>query len=100
MFRDTVSTDEVAKKLANFSSDKIEHLSEDEKAELVDDIMETIGSSTGMWKKKLNQGKDIVSVMRNGQPEYYEIHDDGLMESLLSLTPQQMNIWLQICLQR
>lgn len=96
MFRDTVSTDEVAKKLANFSSDKIEHLSEDEKAELVDDIMETIGSSTGMWKKKLNQGKNIVSVMRNGQPEYYEIHDDGLMEALLSLTPQQMNIWLQL----
>lgn len=96
MFRDTVTTDEVAKKLANFSSDKIEHLSEDEKAELVDDIMETIGSSTGMWKKKLNQGKNIVSVMRNGQPEYYEIHDDGLMESLLSLTPQQMNIWLQL----
>lgn len=96
MFRDTVTTDEVAKKLANFSSDKIEHLSEDEKAELVDDIMETIGSSTGMWKKKLNQGKDIVSVMRNGQPEYYELHDDGLMESLLSLTPQQMNIWLQL----
>lgn len=96
MFRDTVTTDEVAKKLANFNSDKIKHLSEDEKAELVDDIMETIGSSTGMWKKKLNQGKDIVSVMRNGQPEYYEIHDDGLMESLLSLTPQQMNIWLQL----
>ena len=96
MFRDTVTTDEVAKKLANFSSDKIEHLSEVEKAELVDDIMETIGSSTGMWKKKLNQGKNIVSVMRNGQPEYYEIHDDGLMESLLSLTPQQMNIWLQL----
>ena len=96
MFRDTVSTDEVAKKLANFSSDKIEHLSEDEKAELVDDIMETIGSSTGMWKKKLNQGKNIVSVMRSGQPEYYEIHDDGLMEALLSLTPQQMNIWLQL----
>lgn len=96
MFHDTVSTDEVAKKLANFNSDKIEHLSEDEKAELVDDIMETIGSSTGMWKKKLNQGKDIVSVMRNGKPEYYEIHDDGLMESLLSLTPQQMNIWIQL----
>lgn len=96
MFRDTVSTDEVAKKLANFSSDKIEHLSEDEKAELVDDIMETIGSSTGMWKNKLNQGKDIVSVMRNGKPEYYEIHDDGLMESLLSLTPRQMNIWIQL----
>ena len=96
MFHDTVSTDEVAKKLANFNSDKIEHLSEDEKAELVDDIMETIGSSTGMWKKKLNQGKDIVSVMRNGKPEYYEIHDDGLMESLLSLTPRQMNIWLQL----
>ena len=96
MFRDTVSTDEVAKKLANFNSDKIEHLSEDEKAELVDDIMETIGSSTGMWKKKLNQGNDIVSVMRNGKPEYYEIHDDGLMESLLSLTPRQMNIWIQL----
>ena len=96
MFHDTVSTDEVAKKLANFNSDKIEHLSEDEKAELVDDIMEAIGSSTGMWKKKLNQGKDIVSVMRNGKPEYYEIHDDGLMESLLSLTPRQMNIWLQL----
>lgn len=96
MFRDTVTTDEVAKKLANFNSDKIKHLSEDEKAELVDDIMATIGSSTGMWKKKLNQGKNIVSVMRNGQPEYYELHDDGLMEALLSLTPQQMNIRLQL----
>lgn len=95
-FRDTVNTDEIAKKIAQFDSDKIKNLSSDDRAELIEDIMKTIGSSTGMWKKSQYQGKNVVSVMRNGQPEYYEIHDDGLMDALTSLTPKQMGIGMRI----
>lgn len=95
-FRDTVNTDEIAKKIAQFDSDKIKNLSADDRAELIEDIMKTIGSSTGMWKKSQYQGKNVVSVMRNGQPEYYEIHDDGLMDALTSLTPKQMGIGMRI----
>lgn len=95
-FRDIVNTDEIAKKIAQFDSDKIKNLSADDRAELIEDIMKTIGSSTGMWKKSQYQGKNVVSVMRNGQPEYYEIHDDGLMDALTSLTPKQMGIGMRI----
>lgn len=95
-FRDIVNTDEIAKKIAQFDSDKIKNLSADDRAELIEDIMKTIGSSTGMWKKSQYQGKNVVSVMRNGQPEYYEIHDDGLMDALTSLTPKQIGIGMRI----
>ena len=34
------------------------------------------------------QGKDIIHVLRNGKPEYYQIHDDLLLRSLASINDQ------------
>ena len=95
-YYDMVRTDEIASKIAGFDSDKLSALSSEDKAELVDEIMKTIGNSTGMWKKRQYQGKNVVSVMRNGNPVYYEIHDDGLMEAFKALTPSQTSIVMRI----
>lgn len=69
-----------------------ENLSEEQLGELYEDIMSYVGQYTGTWKRKQNQGDTVVSVMRNGLPHYYEIHDDGLMESLEALTPKQRSV--------
>ena len=69
-----------------------ENLSEEQLGELYEDIMSYVGQYTGTWKRKQNQGDTVVSVMRNGLPQYYEIHDDGLMESLEALTPKQRSV--------
>lgn len=69
-----------------------ENLSDEQLGELYEDIMSYVGQYTGTWKRKQNQGDTVVSVMRNGLPQYYEIHDDGLMESLEALTPKQRNV--------
>lgn len=69
-----------------------ENLNEEQLGELYEDIMSYVGQYTGTWKRKQNQGDTVVSVMRNGSPHYYEIHDDGLMESLEALTPKQRSV--------
>lgn len=69
-----------------------ENLNEEQLGELYEDIMSYVGQYTGTWKRKQNQGDTVVSVMRNGLPQYYEIHDDGLMESLEALTPKQRSV--------
>ena len=69
-----------------------ENLSDEQLGELYEDIMSYVGQYTGTWKRKQNQGDTVVSVMRNGLPQYYEIHDDGLMESLEALTPKQRSV--------
>lgn len=34
------------------------------------------------------QGKDVIHVLRNGKPEYFQIHDDLLLRSLASINDQ------------
>lgn len=69
-----------------------ENLNEEQLGELYEDIMSYVGQYTGTWKRKQNQGDTVVSVMRNGLPHYYEIHDEVLMESLEALTPKQRSV--------
>ena len=38
-----------------------------------------------------NAKKGIVTVYRNGKPQYYQIHDKGLLESLSELSPEQLS---------
>lgn len=95
-FFDTVSTQEIKENLAAFDSESLSKLSENEKTLLFDDLINAIGNRVGMWKMKGRQGEDIVSVMRNGKPTYYEIHDDGLMQALTTLSPRQMGKVTQV----
>lgn len=38
-----------------------------------------------------NEKKGIVTVYRDGKPQYYQIHDKGLLESLSELSPEQLS---------
>ncbi len=42
------------------------------------------------------QGKHIVTVMNNGEAQYYQIHDDMLYTALTEMNPQQLSGILQI----
>lgn len=96
-FYDVVDTADVKARVSMFDSDKLAVLSPDERNELFDELMQTIGATTGVWKKANNQGENVVSVMRKGKAVYYEIHDDGLMNALVSLrySPSQTNIFMK-----
>lgn len=92
---DVVPTDDIANRIKTFLSEDDVYTGDMDDAkvgELYDDIMSYIGEYTGMWKRKQNQGDTVFSVMRNGVPHYYEVHDEGLIESLEALTPRQRNI--------
>ena len=42
------------------------------------------------------QGKHIVTVMNNGEAQYYQIHDDMLYTALTEMNPQQLSGILQL----
>lgn len=92
---DMVPTTDVSDKIKAFlTNDDLytENLSDEQLGELYEDIMSYVGQYTGMWKRKQNQGDTVVSVMRNGSPHYYEIHDEVLLEDLEALAPKQRNV--------
>lgn len=91
---DTVTTDEIGERLAKFDSDKLDSLDANEKTELFEELMSFIGDTTGMWKAATRQGENVISVLRNGKREYYEIHDEDLMKAMLTMTPQQYDVIL------
>lgn len=92
---DMIPTTDVSDKIKAFlTNDDLytENLSDEQLGELYEDIMSYVGQYTGTWKRKQNQGDTVVSVMRNGSPHYYEIHDEVLLKSLESLAPKQRNV--------
>ena len=92
---DMVPTTDVSDKIKAFlTNDDLytENLSDEQLGELYEDIMSYVGQYTGTWKHKQNQGDTVVSVMRNGSPHYYEIHDEVLLEDLEALAPKQRNV--------
>ena len=91
---DTVTTDEIGERLEKFDSDKLDSLDANEKTELFEELMSFIGDTTGMWKAATRQGENVISVLRNGKREYYEIHDEDLMKAMLTMTPQQYDVIL------
>ena len=91
-FLDRVSTNDVAEKILSFSSDKLNSMSESEIEDLLSEMIDFVGDYTTQWKAAMYQGKNVVSVMRNGKREYYEIHDVDILKCLNNLNSSQMNI--------
>ena len=91
---DFISTDELGKKLDFFAknTDRLDAMNETEKAELVDSMMEFIGDTLSQWKPAAKQGKKVVSVMRNGKRQYYEVHDEGLYKALTNMDAPQWDL--------
>ena len=92
---DMIPTTDVSDKIKAFlTNDDLytENLSDEQLGELYEDIMSYVGQYTGTWKRKQNQGDTVVSVMRNGSPHYYEIHDEVLLKALEALDPKQRNV--------
>lgn len=92
---DMIPTTDVSDKIKAFlTNDDLYtgNLSDEQLGELYEDIMSYVGQYTGTWKRKQNQGDTVVSVMRNGSPHYYEIHDEVLLQDLEALAPKQRNV--------
>lgn len=90
-FLDRVSTNDIVEKLMGFSSEKLDSLSEQEAGELITEIIDFVGDYASQWKPAAYQGKNVVSVMRDGKRSYYEVHDADLLKCLTNLNNQQMN---------
>lgn len=91
---DVVSTDEIGYRLSQFDSDKFADMTAEQKAELFEEVMGFIGNTTGMWKAKTKQDENVISVLRNGQRVYYEVHDQDLMDAMLTMTPKEYGVIL------
>lgn len=91
---DVVSTDEIGYRLSQFDSDKFADMTAEQKAELFEEVMGFVGSTTGMWKAKTKQDENVISVLRDGQRMYYEIHDKNLMDAMLTMTPVEYGVIL------
>lgn len=94
-FFDRVSTQEIPDKIMKFlQSGGNGTMTDDDMVEFTEELMKYIGGSVGMWKIKNKQNDKIVSVMRNGVPEYYEMHDPGLMKALENMNPHKSNAFI------
>lgn len=96
-FFDMVSTQEIPDKIMKFlQSGGNGAMTDDDMVEFTEELMKYIGGSVGMWKIKNKQNDKIVSVMRNGVPEYYEMHDPGLLKALENMNPHKSNAFISI----
>ena len=94
-FFDRVSTQEIPDKIMKFlQSGGNGAMTDDDMVEFTEELMKYIGGSVGMWKIKNKQNDKIVSVMRNGVPEYYEMHDPGLLKALENMNPHKSNAFI------
>lgn len=94
-FFDRVSTQEIPDKIMKFlQSGGNGAMTDDDMIEFTEELMKYIGGSVGMWKIKNKQNDKIVSVMRNGVPEYYEMHDPGLVKALENMNPHKSNAFI------
>ena len=94
-FFDMVSTQEIPDKIMKFlQSGGNGAMTDDDMVEFTEELMKYIGGSVGMWKIKNKQNDKIVSVMRNGVPEYYEMHDPGLVKALENMNPHKSNAFI------
>lgn len=96
-FFDRVSTQEIPDKIMKFlQSGGNGAMTDDDMVEFTEELMKYIGGSVGMWKIKNKQNDKIVSVMRNGVPEYYEMHDPGLLKALENMNPHKSNAFISL----
>lgn len=58
------------------------------------DIIDNIDDILYQYGRGKARG-DVVTVMKNGKPEYWKINDKMLLESVTSMTPAQAPAWLE-----
>ena len=58
---------------------------------LYNELDNAIGDLITDFQISNNQGLDIVSVYRNGERTYYQVHDKNLLKALLGLNKTQLN---------
>ncbi len=57
----------------------------------ISEAMDTIfGDSITEFTPIANAEKKIITVLRNGKPTYYQIHDDALYRAIAEMSPQQL----------
>lgn len=92
MYKDVIGLFPAYEKLQNFDFKSLEGLSDAEKQNVLDEVQEAMGNVAESWKPRQYQGKNVVAVMRNGKPEFYEIHDKAILDALTNLSTPEMNV--------
>lgn len=80
-----VHTDQAKSKILN-ALDGMEGMNDD----IAKAIDTALGDHIAEFTPVTNQDKGIVTVLRNGKKEYYQVHDRNLLESLASLSPEKL----------
>lgn len=91
MYKDVMGLFPAYEKLLNFDFKSLEKLSDGERQNVLDEVQEAMGNVVESWKPKQFQGKNVVAVIRNGKPEFYEIHDKAVLDALTSLSAAEMS---------
>ena len=72
----------------------------DDIAERLDDVSEVLdevfAETISKWSPVVKGGKNIVSVLVDGKPKYYQVHDELLYKAIATLTPQELNWFCKI----
>ena len=92
MYKDIIGLFPAYQKLQNFDFKSLEKLSDAERQNVLDEVQEAMGNVAESWKPRQFQGKNVVAVMRNGKPEFYEIHSKAVLDALTSLSAPEMNV--------
>ena len=92
MYKDIIGLFPAYQKLQNFDFKSLEKLSDAERQNVLDEVQEAMGNVAESWKPRQVMGKNVVAVMRNGKPVFYEIHDKAVLDALTSLSTPEMNV--------
>lgn len=92
MYKDIIGLFPAYQKLQKFDFKSLEKLSDAERQNVLDEVQEAMGNVAESWKPRQFQGKNVVAVMRNGKPVFYEIHDKAVLDALTSLSTPEMNV--------
>lgn len=85
----TVSLEQATNKAAQTMEDMGATQQEiDDFSNLIDRL---IGDSITAFRIGQNQGFNVVAVMKNGKREYYQVHNQDLLNALTGLQPEQFN---------
>lgn len=91
--KQTISTDALKYRLEQaLSKDEAENilgkLTDDDAEALLNTIMEAVTDDIVTYKTKNSQKPNVITVMRGGKTDYYEVHSETLYKALTASTPQ------------
>lgn len=70
-------------------------LSEQDKKLVEDAVSVILDEQEKHWVRKDPNGPDIVTVMRDGKPDSYQVHDKGLFKALTAMNPTQAGMTMK-----